>query len=1097
MYFTKDDILKIQRYLMNKGIKDSEMPEANIPISNMDTISIVQDNQNKKISVQDFISQLGFLHNEDFINVTDRFDEPYITLEEAIILIPENKRKEGLVITFQGTSGNWRMYQFKGDILQFNNQTLWKEVGSGSGSGYTFIPHVSEEGVLSWTNNGDLENPDPVNIKGESGIEGKGITAMTTFNGISPSDTIPPDDFISSEDYVPIPTATNPYLWSYTQTIYSDGEIVNTSPSKIKLYAKDGEKGASGQTPNISIGDVRTGVPGGTASANITGTTPNLELNMTIPQGPIGPQGEKGEKGDTGPQGPKGNDGTGVTILGSYNSLSELQSAHPTGNIGDSYIISGDLYVWSQNTSSWNNVGTIQGPQGLKGESGTAGTDGISVSSIVQTTISSNSGGNNIITCTLSNGTITTFTIKNGQQGLKGDKGDKGQDGLTTSINLNGSTYQQTGGQISLPDLQQSLESSEDIEIINENTPLLLDRVVSEELFIPKGYKILRKNIVNISGVQTNVLTQEMINSTNTTYEIRYKYDLNGATITLPSNCVLKFNGGYLTNGILKGDYSYIDAAPIQIFSNTITLQGLFNGSCYLNWYQPITKQINGVSTNVWNTAFENLYRCFHDIEVSNSIESNGGVLYNFEEVPLDTGSVLPDKIIDGNGCIFKNFCLRINIKSDNTPYYASEVTYSDVHIRNIKFYSGNKNLPITIAATKFTVYNCIISNLGHGFGAYGYIDSILFNRIKCWRSPTSDATSFYFLECVDYNGNILTEDTSKNNLQADYLHFSDVAFNINDKIMACNTAVESIFENCLHGRLIFLGNEGSATFIKCHFETSLTYNPNLDPIVTIPDSNKSAHNITFISCSTYPSLLTNLVQLKQFSFYNLYLRWVGYTTNNTSWGLINIEQARNCQYIFNTSTFTPIVYDSHTFLNRKRKDSDVPYYSTANTNFYTHVNTSSTEAPRYDTAATCYYCIGTSYEKDILTMNDQVPNIQFSTVSVTNRVENSTVSLEIYSLAPKLDNVYLHVYKKEIIDSTETIYRCVMPISYVKQARYANGVIFYDSKLGINGKPWEVYEGEIKYIIPTGYSKFDTSINKVKYWTGTKWVDAAGADIQ
>ena len=637
--------------------------------------------------------------------------------------------------------------------------------------------------------------------------------------------------------------------------------------------------------------------------------------------------------------------------------------------------------------------------------------------------------------------------------------------------NFNGESWSDSGTFIDMNDADD-----EDITRNSDGKLQFKDRAYGDGM----GHSILRKN----------KSFAEQVTKENTIYEIRYEFDLNEAEITIPKGCVLKFNGGYLTNGTLKGDYSYIDAAPVQILSNTVTLKGIFNGICYLNWYQPVTKQINGVSTNVWNTAFENLYRCFHDIEVSTSIKSNNGVTYNFEEIPLDTGSVLPDKVIDGNGCIFKNFCLRINIKSDNTIYYTSDFVHNGVHLRNIKFV-GNNNLPLTIAAAKFTVSDCSISSLGHGFGAYGYIDNINFYRIKCW----GDLTSFYFLECVDYNGNILTEDKSKNNLQADYLYFNTVAFGVNEKIMACRNVVQSLFENCLHGRLIFLGNNGSATFLHCHFETSLTSNPNLDPIVTIPDSNKSAHNITFISCSTYPSLLTNLIQLKQFSFYNLYLRWVGYTTNNTGWGLFNIEQARNCSYTFDTSNSTPIIYDSYTFLNRKRKDSDVPYYSTANTNFYTNVMNAN-DGPKYDTAATCYYCIGTSYEKDILTMNDQVPNIQFSTVSVTNRVENRIVALEIYALASKLDNVYLHVYKKEVIDSTETIYRCVIPISYVKQAQYANGVVIYDSKLGINGKPWEVYEGEIKYVIPTGYSKFDTSINKVKYWTGTKWVDATGADV-
>ena len=48
--------------------------------------------------------------------------------------------------------------------------------------GAVFTPAVSAEGVLSWTNNGSLANPDPVNIKGpqgEQGIQGvKGDTGL-------------------------------------------------------------------------------------------------------------------------------------------------------------------------------------------------------------------------------------------------------------------------------------------------------------------------------------------------------------------------------------------------------------------------------------------------------------------------------------------------------------------------------------------------------------------------------------------------------------------------------------------------------------------------------------------------------------------------------------------------------------------------------------------------------------------------------------------------------------------------------------------------------------------------------------------------------
>lgn len=106
------------------------------------------------------------------------------------------------------------------------------------------------------------------------------------------------------------------------------------------------------------------------------------------PQGEIGPTGPQGVKGDageigpTGPQGAKGNDGatgptgpagTSVTILGSFDTLEELEKEHETGSKGDSYLVDTNLYVWSDEDQKWVDVGVIKGPQGNQGNIGPTG----------------------------------------------------------------------------------------------------------------------------------------------------------------------------------------------------------------------------------------------------------------------------------------------------------------------------------------------------------------------------------------------------------------------------------------------------------------------------------------------------------------------------------------------------------------------------------------------------------------------------------------------------------------------------------------------------------------------------------------------------
>lgn len=84
-----------------------------------------------------------------------------------------------------------------------------------------------------------------------------------------------------------------------------------------------------------------------------------------------GATGPKGDKGDPGEKGDSGKDGTGVTILGSYTTEDELYKEHPTGNVGESYLVSGNLYVWDQTSRKWKNVGQIQGPEGPAGKAAT------------------------------------------------------------------------------------------------------------------------------------------------------------------------------------------------------------------------------------------------------------------------------------------------------------------------------------------------------------------------------------------------------------------------------------------------------------------------------------------------------------------------------------------------------------------------------------------------------------------------------------------------------------------------------------------------------------------------------------------------------
>jgi hypothetical protein len=96
-----------------------------------------------------------------------------------------------------------------------------------------------------------------------------------------------------------------------------------------------------------------------------------------------------------------------------------------------------------------------------------------------------------------------------------------------------------------------NLADDEDLVSVDKGESLSVlkfaDRAYNPDRFSGKGYKILRRNIID----GKNILTQDMVNQPHTIYVVQYDFDLDGAQITIPENCILKFDGGSLNNGKL------------------------------------------------------------------------------------------------------------------------------------------------------------------------------------------------------------------------------------------------------------------------------------------------------------------------------------------------------------------------------------------------------------------------------------------------------------------------------------------------------------------------------------------------------------------
>ena len=131
--------------------------------------------------------------------------------------------------------------------------------GGGGSDGATFFPEVSQEGVISWTNDGGYDNPEPVNIKGPAGNDGDDGHNGVTFT----------------------PSVSDAGIISWT----NDGDLPNPSPVNIK--GSDGEDGDDGVSPAVTFGTISGGhTMTVTDKTHPTGQTINI---MDGTQGQTGP----------------------------------------------------------------------------------------------------------------------------------------------------------------------------------------------------------------------------------------------------------------------------------------------------------------------------------------------------------------------------------------------------------------------------------------------------------------------------------------------------------------------------------------------------------------------------------------------------------------------------------------------------------------------------------------------------------------------------------------------------------------------------------------------------------------------------------------
>ena len=307
----------------------------------------------------------------------------------------------------------------------------------------------------------------------------------------------------------------------------------------------------------------------------------------------------------------------------------------------------------------------------------------------------------------------------------------KGEDGKTPLLRIKDYKWQVSydGGTI-YNDIPNSpifvKEDDEDIigDLQTDGVKLLkfADKEYNASKFSGLGRVYLRKNIVN----GKNVLTQEMINKSNTIYIIQYDYDLDNKQINVLENCTLYFQGGSLNNGILNGNYTDIISSIFIIFKDNLNIKGNWNiNNAYPEWFGAIPNNNNYDNSFAINKCLSAFNKCVLTKGFYYVSSNNGESCINIEKYNILTSNI---NVSDYNINI-ENLINKIGIRIiENTN--CKQIINCKGSINNIYIIGNKKTIGVYCKGSKINIDNVNILNSTIGLYTNTYVS--VYKSIIC-----------------------------------------------------------------------------------------------------------------------------------------------------------------------------------------------------------------------------------------------------------------------------------------------------------------------------------------------------------------------------
>lgn len=270
-----------------------------------------------------------------------------------------------------------------------------------------------------------------------------------------------------------------------------------------------------------------------------------------------------------------------------------------------------------------------------------------------------------------------------------------------------------------------------------------------------RGYFILRRNKT----------FAEQVTLANTVYEIRYDFDLGGATVTIPANCELHFCGGSVSNGSivynktrLSGNVRMLaEFSPTNYFN---TGGYLVNNDIYASWFgvvgggtvdssDAVQRAIDHTNNNMINLHIDD-----NNILLSKTINIHPlinarpyAIIGHTKDNPIFrvvnsnfTGECVFD--IDNNlgSCRLSNICINFAGGEKTINGFEIKRTRNSV-FQSISTYSANIGLHI-VSCSYGSFRDCRFDSGNVGVSFDGSFNSVQFDWLHCGGNSLYGITS-------------------------------------------------------------------------------------------------------------------------------------------------------------------------------------------------------------------------------------------------------------------------------------------------------------------------------------------------------------------